>query len=60
MKKYFKNYSYQQAPICYFLPCDPDQMIIPALLPSEIKQHDFDYAKALEFHYQFESFCHAI
>jgi GTPase SAR1 family protein len=42
--------------LCYFLPRDPDQIIIPALLPSDIKQHGFDMAKALEFHYQFESF----
>jgi GTPase SAR1 family protein len=42
--------------LCYFLPRDPDQMIIPALLPSDIKQHGFNYASALEFHYQFESF----
>jgi GTPase SAR1 family protein len=42
--------------LCYFLPRDPDQMIIPALLPSDIKQHGFDTASALEFHYQFESF----
>jgi GTPase SAR1 family protein len=42
--------------LCYFLPRDPDQLIIPALLPSDIKRHDFDIANALEFHYQFESF----
>lgn len=42
--------------LCYFLPRDQDQMIIPALLPSDIKQHGFDYDSALEFHYQFESF----
>jgi GTPase SAR1 family protein len=42
--------------LCYFLPRDPDQLIIPALLPSDIKQHGFDTANALEFHYQFESF----
>lgn len=42
--------------LCYFLPRDPDQLIIPALLPSDIKQHNFDTANALEFHYQFESF----
>jgi GTPase SAR1 family protein len=42
--------------LCYFLPRDPDQLIIPALLPSDIKQHGFDSANALAFHYQFESF----
>ncbi len=42
--------------LCYFLPRDPDQLIIPALLPSDIKQHGVDMANALEFHYQFESF----
>ena len=46
--------------LCYFLPSnqhpDKDQIIIPALLPSDIKQHGFDTASALEFHYQFESF----
>jgi GTPase SAR1 family protein len=46
--------------LCYFLPSnqnpDQDQIIIPALLPSDIKQHRFDTVSALEFHYQFESF----
>lgn len=42
--------------LCYFLPRDPDQLIIPALLPSDMKQHGFATANALEFHYQFESF----
>ena len=42
--------------LCYFLPHDTEQLIIPALLPSDIKQHGFDTANALEFHYQFESF----
>jgi GTPase SAR1 family protein len=46
--------------LCYFLHSnqnpDQDQIIIPALLPSDIKQHGFDTASALEFHYQFESF----
>jgi AAA15 family ATPase/GTPase/GTPase SAR1 family protein len=42
--------------LCYFLPRDPEQLIIPALLPSDIKQHGFDTENALEFHYQFESF----
>ena len=42
--------------LCYFLPQDREQIIIPALLPSDIKPHRFDTASALEFHYQFESF----
>ncbi len=42
--------------LCYFLPYNPDQMIIPALLPSDMKQHGFNTATALEFHYLFESF----
>jgi GTPase SAR1 family protein len=46
--------------LCYFLHShqhlDQDQIIIPALLPSDIKQHGFDSTSALEFHYQFESF----
>ena len=42
--------------LCYFLPQDREQIIIPALLPSDIKPHHFDTASALEFHYQFESF----
>lgn len=42
--------------LCYFLQNDPNQIIIPALLPPDSKQHGFDTASALEFHYQFESF----
>ncbi len=42
--------------LCYFLRDDQDQLIIPALLPSDIKQHGFDTTNALVFHYQFESF----
>jgi GTPase SAR1 family protein len=42
--------------LCYFLPRDSNQIIIPALLPSDIKRHGMNLADALEFHYQFESF----
>jgi GTPase SAR1 family protein len=42
--------------LCYFLPRDPEKMVIPALLPSDIKRHGMDLGNALEFNYLFESF----
>jgi GTPase SAR1 family protein len=48
--------SMRQYKLAYFLPRNLDQLIIPALLPSDLKQHGFDTVHALEFRFEFESF----